>query len=358
QASKKYAHELGIYALDEFDLGEKIKINAGLRYSRFIQSGPYTRYEFDPITKLKKDSVVYQNGENVKTYGGFEPRLNARISISENSSIKASVARTFQYLHLVTNNGSTLPTDIWTPSSYFVRPQNAWQYSLGSFNNFFDNKLETSVEVYYKKMNNMVEYREGYIPGGITDIDYDFVFGTGDAYGAEFYINKTKGKFTGWISYTLAWTKRNFPQLNKGESYFAKYDQRHNLSVTSSYEINNKWSLSAVFIYGSGTRVTLPSELYIIDGQLLQNYDKLNNYRIPAYHRFDIAATYTPKPKKERRWQGSWNFGVYNLYSRQNPYFLYLDLPGNVATSGVEIKVKQVSVFPIIPSITYNFKFK
>ena len=357
QSFKKYAHELGAYVLDEFDLGEKIKINVGVRYSQFMQVGPYTRYDYDQNGK-KSDSVSYRPGEVVKSYGGFEPRFNIRYTINDLSSVKASIAKSYQYLHLVTNNGSTLPTDIWSPSSYFVRPQYAWQYSLGYFKNFLNNKVETSVEVYYKDMRNLVEYREGYTPSSLRDVDYDFVFGKGYAYGAEFFINKTKGKWTGWLGYTLSWTYRNFPQLNAGERYLAKFDQRHNISLTSSYEINKKWNASAVFVFGSGNRVTLPTSLYIIDNQIVQNIDKINNYPLPPYHRLDIAAVYTPKPNSTKRFKGSWTFSIYNLYSRQNPYIIYLDTQGAIASgSGVQLKVKQISIFPILPSITYNFKF-
>ncbi len=363
-APKKYAHEMGAYIQDEFDLGEHVKINAGLRYSHFLQVGPYTQYDFaDEDKKIITDSTYFGRGDIAQSYGGFEPRLNARFALNNASSIKASVARNYQYIHLVTNNGSTLPTDLWTPSSYYVRPQKGWQYSLGYFRNFLDDALETSVEVYYKDMKNLLEYREGYTPDQIRDVDFDFVFGTGQAYGAEFFVNKVKGKWTGWISYTLAWTERLFPDLNNNEKYFAKYDQRHNFSFVNTYELNKKWTLSALFVFGSGTRVTLPTSLYTIinngDPQLVSSYDKLNNQLIPAYHRFDIGAVYTPTPKKNRNWQSSWNFGIYNVYSRQNPYFLYLDLPGNLNDpGGVDIKIKQVSVFPIIPSITYNFKWK
>lgn len=358
QADKKFAHEIAAYVMDEFDIGQHVKINAGLRYSQFLQAGPYTRYTFDPFNQTKKlDSTVYSPGEIAKSYGGLEPRLNARLTLNNNSSFKASVSRNYQYLHLVTNNGSTLPTDIWTPSTYFVQPQIGWQYSLGYFRNFKDNMFETSVEVYYKDMQNLLEYREGYTPDQIRDIDYEFVFGNGEAYGAEFYLNKAQGKFTGWISYTLAWTKRNFEKLNNGDPYFAKYDQRHNFSITGAYELNKKWTFSSLFVFGSGTRVTLPSDLYIVDQTLLQGFDKLNNFVLPAYHRLDIGAIYTPQPKKERRWTGSWAFGIYNVYSRLNPYFIYLDLPGDLS-NGVDLKVKQVSIFPIIPSVTYNFKFK
>lgn len=357
QSFQKYAHEVGAYVLDEFSIGSKIKVNAGLRYSGFLQIGPYTRYTFDQNDK-KTDSINYAAGEIAKTYGGFEPRLNVRFTLSELSSIKAGVAKTYQYLHLVTNNGSTLPTDIWSPSSYFVRPQMAWQYSVGYFKNFLNNKVETSIEVYYKDMRNLLEYREGYVPSSLRDVDYDFVFGKGYAYGAEFFINKTKGRWTGWLAYTLSWTYRNFPQLNQGERYLAKYDQRHNISLTSTYEVNKKWTISGVFVFGSGNRISLPTELYFIDNSIYQNYDKLNNYSLPPYHRLDLGATYTPKPASRKKWKGSWTFSIYNVYSRQNPYLVYLDVSGGVnTTSGVELKVKQVSIFPILPSITYNFKF-
>ncbi|MFZ4754207.1 MAG: TonB-dependent receptor [Chitinophagaceae bacterium] len=357
QSFRKYAHEIGIYALDEFDLGERFKINAGIRYTQFMQAGPYTRYTFD-LNDKKTDSISYGAGEIAKSYGGFEPRLNIRFTIDKTSSIKAGVAKTYQYLHLVTNNGSTLPTDIWSPSTYFVRPQEAWQYSIGYFKNFLDNKVETSVEVYYKDMKNLLEYREGYVPSSLRDIDYDFVFGRGYAYGAEFFVNKTKGRWTGWISYTLAWTRRIFKDLNNGLEYPAKFDQRHNISVTSTYELNKKWTLSGVFVFGSGNRISLPTELYVIDNGLYQNYDQLNNYSLPPYHRLDLAAIYVPKPDSKKKWKGSWTFSIYNVYSRQNPYLVYLDTQGGLNTqNGVELKVKQVSIFPILPSITYNFKF-
>ncbi|MBL7766380.1 MAG: TonB-dependent receptor [Chitinophagaceae bacterium] len=357
QSARKYAHELALYALDEFDLGSRIKINTGIRYSRFMQVGPYTRYTFDQNGK-KNDSTVYAPGQIAKTYGGWEPRFNIRFTIDELSSIKASVAKTYQYLNLVTNNGSTLPTDIWTPSTYFVQPQKAWQYSLGYFKNFLNNKVETSVEVYYKNMSNLLEFREGYTPSTLTDVDYDFVFGLGYAYGAEFFINKTKGRWTGWLGYTLSWTYRNFKDLNNSERYLAKYDQRHNISLTSSYELNKKWTLSGVFVFGSGNRVSLPTEIYLIEQGIYQNYDKLNNRSLPPYHRLDLGAIYTPKPNSKKKWKSSWTFSIYNVYSRQNPYIVFLDVEGGVSSpNGVQLKVKQVSIFPILPSITYNFKF-
>ncbi|MBS1772136.1 MAG: TonB-dependent receptor [Bacteroidetes bacterium] len=351
----KYANEAAAYVMDDFEPFNWLRINAGVRYSLFQQLGPYTNYTFD-ANDHKTDSTVFGKGQGVKTYGGLEPRLNLRFELTESSSIKASVARAYQYIHLVSNNGSTLPTDLWVPSTFIVKPQLAWQYSLGYFKNFFDNKLETSVEVYYKDMRNQVEYREGYIPSTLKDPELDFVFGKGEAYGSEFFINKTKGKFTGWIGYTLAWTYRTFKDLNNGDRFPAKYDRRHDISIVGSYEISKKWTLSTVFVYGSGNAITLPTNYYIIDNNIVPQYSKLNDYRLFAYHRLDLSAIYKPKHKKPRKWESSWAFSIYNVYSRQNPYFLYVDTKGSVNT-GVQAKVMQVSIFPILPSITYNFKF-
>lgn len=351
----KYAHEAAAYVQDEFDLGPKIRVNAGLRYSWFAQVGPYWKYEYDQ-NHDKTDSSYYSSSDIVKQYGGLEPRLNVRVLVDEKSSVKASITKTYQYIHLVTNNGTTLPTDTWVPSTYITQPQVCWQYSAGYFRNFFDNKIETSVELYYKKMSNQIEFRDGYTPNSLTDQELDFVFGNGEAYGAEFFINKTKGKFTGWIGYTLSWTYRKFPDLNNGNSFPAKYDRRHDLSVVASYEHSKRWTFSAVFVFGSGNAITLPTNYYFIEQQLIQQFSSINAYRLPPYHRLDLSANYTPQHKKPRKWQGSWNFSIYNVYNRYNPYFLYVDTRGN-ATKGIEAKVMQVSIFPILPSITYNFKF-
>lgn len=352
----KYAHEAGIYILDDFELTDWLRINAGLRYSWFGQAGPYWRFQYD-INQQKTDSSFYKGGQIVKWYGGAEPRINMRFKLGPTSSIKASAVKSYQYIHLVTNNGTTLPTDLWVPSTYIVQPQEAWQYSLGYFRNFLDNKVEASVEVYYKDMKNQIEYRPGYTPTSVTrDQELDFVFGNGQAYGAEFFINKTKGKFTGWIGYTLSWTWRKFDALNEGERYPAKYDRRHDLSVVATYEHSKRWTFSTVFVFGSGNAITLPTNYYFIEQQVTPEYSRINEYRLFPYHRLDIAAIYKPQHRRPRRWQGSWTFSIYNVYSRQNPYFLYVDTRGNT-TQGVEVKVKQVSIFPILPSITYNFRF-
>jgi hypothetical protein len=256
----------------------------------------------------------------------------------------------------VSNSGTTLPTDVWVPSTFRVKPQLSWQYSAGIFKNFKDNTYETSIEVYYKTMENQIEYREGYTPS-IKDPEEEFVFGDGWSYGAEFFFNKTKGRFTGWIGYTLAWSWRKFPDLNKGNKYPAKFDRRHDLSVVGLYEFNSKWKLSTVFVYASGNAASLPEKFYLIEGVLTQQYSSINQYRLPSYHRLDISATYTPVPKKQRKVSSSWNFSIYNAYSRRNPYFFYFDQTGSAFDGSLEVQAKQVSLFPVIPSVTYNFKF-
>ncbi len=353
----KYAHEGGIYILDDFDPTDWWKINAGLRYSVFAQVGPYTSYDYNSAGTVT-DTNVYKSGQVAKAYGGWEPRLNMRFELNNKSSIKTSVAKTYQYIHMVTNNGSTLPTDVWVPSTYIVKPQSAWQYSAGYFRNFLDNVLETSVEVYYKDMKNQIQYKDGYVPNTLTDPEQSYVYGTGTAYGSEFFINKTQGKFTGWIGYTLSWTWQQFPLLNNGDQFPAKYDRRHDVSVVGSYKLNDKWNLSAVFVYGSGNSITLPTAYYFIDGKLEEYFSKVNAYRLPSYHRLDVSAVYTPHHSKPHKWESNWAFSIYNVYDHHNPYFLYVDNQGSVGSSGgITLKVYEVYILPILPSVTYNFKF-
>lgn len=353
--NNKFADELSLYLLDDWDVTEKLKINYGLRYSYFQQTGPYTLFEKDENGNTL-DSTVYRRGDIIQPYGGFEPRVTFRYALNEATSLKAAVTRNMQFIHLVSNAGTTLPTDIWVPSTYRVRPQIGWQYAAGLFKNFKDNTWETSVEVYYKTMDNQIEYKEGYTPG-IGDPEENFVFGKGWSYGAEFYVNKAKGTFTGWIGYTLSWTWRRFADLNEGEKFPGRYDRRHDLSVVTNYQPSKKWKYSAVFVYGTGNAFTLPERFFLVDGVLTQQFSRINQYRLPAYHRMDVSAIYTPQPKKERKYRSEWVFSVYNLYSRQNPYFIYFDQQGNPLQGDLQVDARQVSLFPVLPSVTWNFKF-
>ncbi len=355
-AQTKFANEAAVYLQDDWEISDKIKINAGLRYSWFQQIGAYKIYTTD-ANGNRTDSTVFKRGEAVQTYGGLEPRLTLRYALNDETSLKASVTRNLQYIHLVSNAGTTLPTDIWVPSTYKVKPQISFLYAAGLFKNFKDNTYETSVEVYYKQMQNQIEYQEGYTPNSLDDTENSFAFGKGWSYGTEFFINKARGKLTGWVGYTLSWTWRKFAALNFGEKYPAKYDRRNDLSVVGIYELNKKWKLSATFVYGSGNATTLPQRFYIVNGILTQEYSRINEYRLPAYHRLDLSAILTPKKNEKRKWKSEWVFSIYNTYSRQNPYFVYFDQNGSALNGTLTIQAKQVSLFPIIPAITWNFKF-
>ena len=353
---KKYANEFAIYIQDDWEISRAIKLNYGVRYSRFQQVGRYTSYTTDADGN-KLDSTTYGPGQVIKSYGGFEPRLTVRYSLNDESSIKATVTKNYQYIHLVSNAGTTLPTDIWVPSTYRVKPQVGWQYAAGYFRNFSNNMFETSIEIYYKTMQNQIEYKEGYTPNTLQDPEESFVFGKGWSYGAELFVNKVKGRLTGWVGYTLSWTWRKFPDLNGGEKYPSKYDRRHDLSIVSAYELTKKWKLSSVFVFGTGNAISLPERFYFIGGVLTQEFSSINAYRMAPYHRLDFSATYTPVHKKPRKYASNWVFSIYNVYSRQNPYFYYYDQEGSAANGTLKVTAKQVSLFPIIPSVTWNVKW-
>jgi hypothetical protein len=354
-AQIKHAHELAAYVQDDWDVTEKLKINMGLRFSGFQQIGPYQHYKRDENGN-KLDSTIYPSGASVKWYGGFEPRWTMRYALTEESSIKASITRNRQYIHLVSNTGTSLPTDVWVPSTIRVKPQLSWQYALGYFKNINDNMFETSIELYYKSMENQIEYKEGFTPS-IKDPEEDFVFGRGWSYGSEFFIQKTRGKFTGWIGYTLSWTWRKFATLNEGKKYPAKYDRRHDLSLVTIYEAGPRWKWSGVFVYATGNTVTLPERFYLTETVLGQQFSSINQYRLAPYHRLDISATYTPRKQDSKKFRTSWVFSIYNVYSRMNPFFIYFDQEGSAFNNTLNIKAKQVSIFPVIPSVTWNFRF-
>jgi len=353
-STRKFAREYALYFQDDWELTNKLKLNIGLRYSVFQQVGRYTYFKRD-ANGNKTDSTVYGPGQNVKSYGGFEPRATLRYSLNDNESFKAAITRNLQYIHLVTNAGSTLPTDLWVPSTIRVQPQISWQYALGYFKNFNEGMYETSLEAYYKTMENQIEYREGYTPS-LKDPEEEFVFGKGWSYGTELFINKVKGRLTGWVGYTLSWTWREFPALNNGLKYPSRYDRRHDLSIVGSYELNKKWKLSSIFVYSTGNATSLPERFYFVSGVLTQEYSRINAYRMKSYHRLDISATYTPQLKKNRKYTSNWVFSIYNLYSRLNPYFIYYDQEGSASAGTLKVTAKQVSLFPIIPSVTWNIK--
>ncbi|TND09147.1 MAG: TonB-dependent receptor plug [Bacteroidetes bacterium] len=352
---KQYAHEAGVYINDEWDLNERWRISPGFRVSYFMQVGPFDRYIKD-VTGRTTDTISYGRNEKVKDYLGLEPRFSVRFMIDEHSSVKASFTQNSQYVHLATLSPIALPTDIWVPCSDVVKPQLGQQYAAGYFRNFRKDMFETSVEVYYKHMDNQVEFAPGALPEDNinNNTDNNFVFGTGESYGAEFFFKKRTGKLNGWIGYTLSWTTRNFPDILDTD-FYARYDRRHDGSLVVIYELSERWSFSSVFVYGTGNAITIPVERYVIEGNIINVYGDRNSYRMAAYHRLDLSATWKCKPRK--KFNSSWNFAVYNAYNRKNPYFIYFANKGSIQEGNLTITAKQVSLFPILPSVTWNFKF-
>lgn len=369
-AQQLKSHESAVYVLDEFDLNENIRFNAGLRYSTFQHVGPFTRYIKGDISK-PDSTITYDKNELIKFYHGLEPRISGRFLLPDRSSIKAGYSYNYQYVHLTSLSAVSLPTDIWYPTTSIAKPQIGWQASAGYFRNFKENTYETSLELYYKGMKNLIEYKEGALPGDNINDNNDnlLTFGTGRSYGAELFIKKTRGKFTGWIGYTWSKTERTFEEINNGETFAAKYDRRHDLSVALSYKLSDRWIFTSAFIYATGNTLTLPSAWYVQGQDLLFHYGQRNSTRMAPYHRLDISATWYSKKFKEdkdpetgeitqkkKKLQHNVAFSIYNVYNRANPYFLYIDNDGDFLEGNFEISVKQVTLFPIIPSVTWNFE--
>lgn len=345
----KFAHESAIYIQDDFKATDRLKMNFGLRASMFTQVGPYTS---------SFDGREFEKGEPVKTYGGLEPRISAKYTLNPTSSLKAGISYNIQYLHLVSNTSSTLPTDVWVPSSELVKPQRGLQYALGYFRNFRDNQFETSVELYYKNMENQLDYGESYVLDASEDVELSFVFGRGRSYGAEFLIRKNRGDLTGWLGYTISKTERIFPDINDGNPYPARFDRTHDLSLVASYKLGDRWELGGVFVYGTGNTFTPLQSVYLIDQQFTQQYGPRNSARIDPYHRFDISATVHPKSSKRKNFKSSWTFSVYNTYNRLNPFFIYYTAETDIENGSATGSAVKVALFPVIPSITWNFKWK
>jgi len=345
----KYANEIGLYLQDDIRVSTDLSVNVGMRYSIFTQLGPYTS---------KLDAEEFGTFEPVTTYTGWEPRLSAKYSLSDDTSLKGAITANSQYLHLVSNSTSTLPTDIWVPSTEIIRPQSSVQYALGLFKNWSDATYETSVELYYKDLNNQVDYAEDYVTDIAVELEDEFVIGEGRAYGAEFFVKKSKGRLSGWVGYTLSRTERSFPDIEAGRWYPAIYDRRHDLSVVANYKLSDQVELGGIFIYGSGRWYTPIRGFYFIEQNLSTFYGPRNSAQLAAYHRMDLSLTWYPKPKSVKKWKGWWTVSVYNVYNRKNPFFINYETETNAAQGTSSIDANQITIFPLIPSITYNFKWR
>ena len=314
-----YANEMDSYVEDDIRLSSKMKANIGLHFSAFSVRS--------------------------KTYTSFQPRMALRYLINDKLSAKASFVQMNQYINLLTNSSVGLPTDLWVPVTDKIPPQRSLQGAAGLAYTIMSG-LEASAEGYYKKMDNVIEYKEGASFFNSTTSWEDKVdVGKGTSYGAELFLQKKKGKFSGMLGYTLSWTNRTFADLNNGATFSYKYDRRHDIKVAGVYTISKKIELSAEWVYGTGNAITLPIGTYAgLNGENITIYGARNAYRMPAYHRGDISIRFT---KEKKRWERAWIISVYNVYNRQNPFFIYEE-SGNFY---------QVSLFPIIPSVSYQFKF-
>lgn len=346
----KYAHDIAMYIGNEFNISDKIKASIGLRYNVFMQSGPY---QYVSAT----DTIHYSSGKIVSSYAGFEPRMAVRYKLSDLASLKTAFNVNNQYIHMVSLSGTAMPYDIWVPSSIRIKPQKGWQYSLGYYRLLKEKNYEFSVEGYYKEMENQIEYRQDYVPKISGEIEEDFVFGDGWSYGLEFFLKKRYGKLQGWIGYTWSKTLRKFSEINAGNIFPARYDRRHDLSLVGTYNLSERWTLGGTFVFGTGQAITLPERRYLISGTVYYEYSDRNAYRMQPYNRLDVSATYKNKWKKMTGVESSWTFAVYNVYNRKNPYIYYFDAQMDTDQRSLDVQAKKLWLFPIMPSVTWNFKF-
>lgn len=352
ELSKKYAWENAAYVSHEYKPMNRLSLEYGLRLTAFSAIGPGTYYTYDDKGETL-DTFYYNNGEFAKTYFNLEPRAGANYIINEKSSVKASYTRNTQNMHLLSNSTSGNPTDLWIPSSNNVKPEISDQVSLGYFRNFKDNTYEFSGEVYYKYMQNQVDYKDGAQLNFNENVESQLLYGVGRAYGLELLLRKKYGKLTGWVGYTLSRTERKISGINMGGYYPAKQDRTHDISVVGIYEFSKKLTASASWVYYTGNAVTFPSGKYgVVNGYILNYYTERNGYRMPAYHRMDLGVTWYRKRTAKR--ESSWNFSVYNAYGRENAYTITFEQDENDPS---KTQAVQTTLFRWIPSITYNFKF-
>ncbi len=362
--NNQYARESAIYLSTGFSISRRLRATTGLRYSYFNQVGPTERVVYNEDGAPTGEIASYKKGESIARYGYPEPRLNLDYTLSAVSGIKLAYTKTIQYLHLATTSGATFPGDIWIPSGQMVQPGIAQQLAIGYFRNTTGNNYQFSVEAYYKLLHNQIEFKPGAQLLLNQNMEGEMMFGKGSAYGVELFAEKKKGKLTGWIGYTLSKTERTFPQLNNGKAFPYRYDRTHDISIVANYELDRRWNLSSVFVFGTGNALTIPTgrvnynvgfnvSQRTVSYTSMNQYEAINNYRLPAYHRVDICATYTPVPKRKKRFSSSWNFNIYNVYNRQNPYFIYMD----INQTEKSLQGKMVYLFPITPAIGWNFKF-
>ena len=373
QLDKKYAFEPALYINADHEISNKIALSYGLRYSMFYRLGQSTVNIYadnNPVT-FNSELQIYEKATPIGTkfydrnrvmqsYNYLEPRFSLAYQINDDQSVKASYNRMVQYLQLISNTSSPTPLDVWTPSDSFIKPQIADQLALGYFKNFSDDMYSLEVETYYKEVQNRLDYIDGADLIANKAIEQVILNGQLRSYGLEIMFRKNEGKFNGWISYTLSKSEQQTPGrtpietgINNGQWYNSVYDKLHNVAVTTSYNLNEKWSFGANFALQTGQPVTYPVGQYEYLGINVPSYGLRNENRLPAYHHLDIAATLTPKSNKDRQWKGEWVFSIYNLYNRKNA--ASINFRQNTDTGSNE--AVKTSIFGVVPAVSYNFKF-
>jgi len=371
--NNKYALESAVYFSAEHNISEKLSAEYGLRYSGFYRIGrdELSIYENDSPVVYNEDRDIYEEAEPIGTqtyesgkiissFGNFEPRFSIAYSFNDNQSIKASYNRMAQYLHLISNTSSPTPLDVWTPSGPFIDPQILDQYAFGYFRNFQDGIYSLETETFYKKIKNRIDYVNGANLIANNNIERVILNGKSRAYGLEVLFRKNEGRFTGWLAYTLSRAEQKTPGrtpvetgINGGDWYKSNYDKTHDVSITASYEASKKWEFNANFSFQTGLPSTFPTAQYSYENITVPVYAPRNSNRLPAYHRLDLSANYNPKISSEKDFRSSWSFGIYNVYNRKNAYSLTFR---ENSDTGVNEAVR-LSLFGIIPSVTYNFSF-
>jgi outer membrane cobalamin receptor len=348
---KRKGNEIAAYISDEWEVNDKFNLVYGLRASSFYLFGPgvFPSYDKDGLTTSTK---TYTSGQLVKSYFNLEPRISASYQLNEFSSFKSSYTRNTQNLHLMSNSTASSPTDLYIMSSNNVKPEIADQIALGYFRNFNNDNYEFSTELYFKQMQNQIDYRSGTDLRGNTNVESDLLFGDGRAFGIELFLKKRFGKLNGWVGYTLSKTERKFNDIDLGKWFNAKQDRTHDLSLVGIFKASERWTFSSTFVFNTGNAVTFPAGKYQLNNKTVFYYPERNSDRMPNYHRLDLSATREGKPGKKL--QSSWSFGIYNLYNRKNAYSIdFRDDPDNPTRT----QAVRTALFGIIPSVTWNFKF-
>lgn len=371
----KYANEFAAYIDAEHKISDKFRLQYGFRFSNFTRLGQdeLNVYQNNQPVIYNSQFKVYESATPIATenfnrndvlasFNNFEPRLSMSYILDDKTSVKASYNRMAQYLHLLSNTASPTPLDVWAPSGRFIKPQLLDQYAVGYFKSLKDGNYSLETEVFYKDIQNRIDYINGANLIANNEIETVILNGEARAYGLEVLFKKNEGNFKGWLAYTLSRSEQRTPGrtpkepgINQGEWYSTPFDKTHDISVNASYELNDKWTFNSNFLFQTGQPTNYPVGQYQLQGLTVPIFDddRRNADRLPAYHRLDISATLTPRKNKNRNWQAEWVFGIYNLYGRQNA--ASINFRQNRETMRNE--AVQTSIFGIVPSVTYNFKF-